>query len=118
MWVKKTPTPFIICGIVAVTSLLIGICIPILLHNILKRNMKEAAILSRYSPLTPRNNYDFWSAIPGKHNFDYRRQITLYKLAKISGDQVQLLTGPRLNYTIDRNISWTELIDSVQLVSP
>lgn len=60
-----------------------------------------------------RNNYDLWSAIPGKNNFQYKRQYTIYKLMGIKDNEVQLKTGPTLNYTIDRNISWTELIDSV-----
>jgi len=113
MWAEKSPTPFIVCGIVAISCLFIGLIIPNLLHNILQDEMKEFAILSRYSFINLRNNYDLWSAIPGKNNFTYKKQVTLYKIKTINDNEVQLVTGPKLNYTIDRNISWTELIDSV-----
>ncbi len=63
----------------------------------------------------PRGNYDVWSNVPGPYGFNLQKKVTLYELVDATKEnEIRLRTGPALNYTVTRNISWTEFIDSVR----
>ena len=115
----KSPTAFIVCAIVALLGLVIGIVIPILLSSKLDVTMQESATLSRlvrlFSNSNYRGNFDEWSTIPGPYEFSMKKRVTLFELVDpaTNSDEIHLKTGPVLNYTIERNISWTEFVDDV-----